>query len=283
VTAVIAALTLVAWRMESRGPELSVNRLDLSFGDITLLGNSDVVISPDGNMIALAGTRNGEQAIYLRRLNGDPGFVKVAGTEGAEGSPGFSPDNQWLLFRRQPDASLIRVAVSGGGGMRLAQVSQQSFPFAHWGTDSLVLYNGGASVGPIVMRAVGGDPDTVGLVGAGRVSYLLPDGSGFLFNRSISLWLHDFRTDSSIRLLPFAAMASYVPTGHLLYVAEAGGLFAVPFDLRTHRITGTPVKVAERVAANVQQRGYSVSNDGTLVYNDGPESALFAGWPVRRV
>ena len=50
-------------------------------------------------------------------------------------------------------------------------------------------------------------------------------------------------------LLQGGADARYVDTGHLVYV-KAGTLMAVPFDLRSQQISGSPVAVLE----NVMQR-----------------------------
>jgi serine/threonine-protein kinase len=274
---IMLLVALGAWRASARRPDPPVNRFDLSLGDITRSGNSDVVISPDGSMLALTGFRNGEQAMFLRRLNGDPDFVKVPGSELADGSPSFSPDNRWIAFRRQTDFKLVKVAVAGGGATALAQLSRTVFPFVHWGTDSLLVYNAGQTTGPVLVSASAGPPDTLGLIGAARTAFLLPDGSGLLFNRGPALWVRDFQTDSSSRLLPFAFHPTYVATGHLLYVDDSGGLFSVPFDLGSHRVTGTPIRVLERVAANPLTRGYSVSRDGQLVYRDAPSGLAFVG------
>jgi eukaryotic-like serine/threonine-protein kinase len=268
--ATLMLLSLGAWRIAARRPDPTVNRFDLWLGDITRSGNSDVAISPDGSMLAVTGFRNGEQAMFLRRLNGDPDFVKVPGSELADGTPSFSPDNQWVAFRRQSDFKLVKVSVNGGGATAIAQLSRTVFPFVHWGTDDLLAYHGGSPVGPILVSASVGQPDTLGLLGTARTTFLLPDGSGLLFNRGPTLWIRDLRTDSSTMLLPFAFHPTYVSTGHLLYVDESGGLFAVVFDLRSHRVSGTPTRVLERVAATPLIRGYSVSQDGQLVYRDAP-------------
>ncbi len=268
-TAIVAALMLAAWRMQTREPELPENRFDLSFGDITPSGNSDVIISPDGSMIAFAGFKNGEQAIYMRRLAGDPDFVKVPGTESADGSPSFSPDSRSIAFRRQSDARLLKISIDGSGSTALAQLSRTVFPYVHWGTANQLIYNGGATTGPVRISSSGGQSDTIGLPGFSRGTFLLPDGSGFLASRGLELMLHDFRTDSTAVLIPFGVAASYVETGHLVYVAENGGLFAVPFDLGSHRVTGPPARVVERIAVSPIHRGYSLSRNGTLVYHDG--------------
>jgi serine/threonine-protein kinase len=270
--AIVIALALGAWRVAGLRADLPIRRLDLSLGDIQPSGNSDVVISPDGSMIAVSGSRNGEQAMYLRRLDGPPDFVKVPGSELADGSPSFSPDNQWIAFRRQTDARLVKISVTGGGATGIAQLNRSVFPFVHWGLADVLVYNAGTQVGPVRVSASGGPPDSLGLIGSSRTSFLLPDGSGLLYNRAFELWVHDFRTDSSKMLLPIGVQPTYLATGHLLYVAEDAGLFAIPFDLRRHRIKGSPVRVLEQVAADILVRGYSVSQDGHLVYHEAPST-----------
>jgi serine/threonine-protein kinase len=270
--AVLVALSLGAWRATTERSEALVSRFDLSLGNITPSGNSDVVISPNGRMIAVAGFRDGEQAMYLRRLDGDPDFVKLPGSEFADGSPSFSPDNQWIAFRRQSDFRLVKVSLNGGGATALVQLSRTVFPFVHWGTDDLLLYNAGPTIGPVIVSASAGTHDTLGIVGGQRQAFLLPDASGVLFNRGTTLWVHDRGTDSSTRLLPYALHPTYLRTGHILFVGEDGGLYAVPFDLRGHRVNGPPARVLDGVAATILIRGYSVSDDGQLVYHDGPSA-----------
>lgn len=120
------------------------------------------------------------------------------------------------------------------------------------------------------MPVAGGRADTLGIQDAARLSFLLPDGGGVLYStRTNVLSVFDFESDSSIALLPGAVNATYIPTGHLLYVAESGGLFAVPFDLGRRRLAGEPIRVLERVATTPTKRGYSVSDNGGLVYREG--------------
>ena len=51
-------------------------------------------------------------------------------------------------------------------------------------------------------------------------------------------------------LVQGGADARYVETGHLVYI-KAGTLMAVPFDLRSQQITGSPVAVLEGVMQSV--------------------------------
>jgi hypothetical protein len=82
------------------------------------------------------------------------------------------------------------------------------------------------------LRATGGTPELLQkTVGAARYSFLLPDGSGVLFSRTQGVFLLDFETDSSTLIAPNGLHPVYVETGHVLFIAASGGLFAVPFDL----------------------------------------------------
>jgi serine/threonine-protein kinase len=275
----IAAMLLAvvaAWGWIRPEPSASVTRFDLNPGTATPTPGSDIVISPDGSLLAFAGVAGNEAtALYVRRLDGDPDFRKIPGTDGANSaSPTFSPDSRSIAFRRLNNA-LVRLDLSGAGATVIANLGTEIGTYLHWGTPDQIVYSGGPQ-GLFRVAAAGATPEFLRkAAGAQRHSFLLPDGSGVLFSLSEGVLLLDFRTDSARLLVPNAIHPTYVATGHLLYVAHEGGLFAVPFDLGSHRITGTAVKLLDRVAAGTGQRGYSVSQTGTLVYNEG--ASAFTG------
>ena len=62
----------------------------------------------------------------------------------------------------------------------------------------------------------------------------------------------------------------YLPSGHLIYVNK-GTLFAVPFDLETLAVRGTPSPVLEQVAYSPGNGSaqFDFSRTGTLVYRSG--------------
>jgi hypothetical protein len=68
--------------------------------------------------------------------------------------------------------------------------------------------------------------------------------------------------------------ARYVPTGHLVYAIDTT-LMAVPFDVRTLRVTGGPVPVVEGVrrevfvGGNTSTANYGFTDTGMLVYVHG--------------
>jgi Tol biopolymer transport system component len=275
-------LAAAAWGWLKPEPVPPVLRFDLATGDVPVVANSDVAISPDGSMLAFIGETGSDTAIYLRRLDGEPDFRRLAGTESAVGTPSFSPDNEWIAYRRQSDATIVKVSVRGGGATILATTGGPQGAFAHWGTDQQLVYSGGPT-GLRRVPAIGGTPEPLEMTaGAARYSFLLPDGSGVLFSRARGVFLLDFKTDSVTLVAPNGTLPLYVETGHLLYIAQSGGLFAVPFDLRRHEVTGPPVRVVDQVAAGLAQRGYSVSRNGTLVYHEGPSTVTSAfGTPTR--
>src|SRR5947199_9482532 len=64
--------------------------------------------------------------------------------------------------------------------------------------------------------------------------------------------------------------ARYVPSGHLVY-ARAGGLLAVPFDLKRLEVTGAPVSILEGVSMSsfTGAAQFTFSGDGSLAYVSG--------------
>ena len=269
--AAILLLVMAAWGWLRPEPTVPVTRFDINPGAGIPTPSSDIIISPDGSLLAFVGIAgNDAPAIYLRRLDGDPEFRKVPGTDGINAAtPSFSPDSRSLTFRRLGNA-LVRLDLSGAGATVLANLGTNIGSYVHWGTPDQIVYSGGPQ-GLFRVSAAGGTPEYLPkTIGAQRHSFLLPDGSGVLYSRSATgVLLLDFATDSATLLVPNAVHPTYVETGHLLYVAEEGGLFAIPFDLERHRVSGTAVKLLDRVAAGTGQRGYSVSQHGTLVYHDG--------------
>ena len=62
----------------------------------------------------------------------------------------------------------------------------------------------------------------------------------------------------------------YLATGHLVYAAGDGSVWAVPFDARSLTATGTPVRLLEGVMVKTSgAANFSVSDNGRLVYASG--------------
>ena len=265
--AVIALLAAgAAWMRPT--PEGPFRRLDLVTGTVEPNTGSDIVISPDGSMLAMVGRLGSEpRAVYLRQLDGDAEFRRLAGTETAL-NPTFSPDGKWIVFRRA-DRALVKISVSGGSAVTLVPAGQLDPYFPQWGTPDEIVFTTPTLVYRV--KASGGEPESLPKVTNGRVSPL-PDGSGVLHSNGDVL-LYDYKSDSSFVLLRGGVAPTYVPSGHIVYVGSEGGLFAVRFNLAKHRVESEPVRVLERVGASVIARGYSVSANGVLVQYDAATGA----------
>ncbi len=266
--AAVATVAAVAGWMR-RTPEQPLRRFDLSLGALTKANNTDVVISPDGSMLAMTAIVGGEPAIYVRRLGEDPDFRKLAGTESGVG-PEFSPDNQWIVFTKTSDRSLVKVLTTGGGAVTLMTGGKVVPTYPHWGSNGQIVFRG--PTGIFYIDATGGEPVPIPKV-TGRNPFMLPDGSGVLYDMAGHVELYDFERDTSVVLIPGGSHAVYVPTGHILYATADNGLFAVSFDLAQRRVVGAPVRVLERVGTHVDARGYSVSATGVVVQYDAPPRA----------
>ncbi|MBW2719979.1 MAG: PD40 domain-containing protein [Deltaproteobacteria bacterium] len=263
VAVVMTATTIWGWLRPS--PEEQVTRLDLSLGTVApVADHGDVVISPDGSAFAVAGLVGGRQAIYVRRL-GEAEFRLVPGTENGR-FPSFSPDGRWLVFRRDSDNTLVKVALSGGEPLTLLDDDALVPSFPHWGEDGTIVFMSPHGVHRI--PSAGGPPE---LINAPRGHpHMLPDGSGlFVSFLGIGIQYVDLAADTSWAVVPDGFHPSYVEPGILLYVTRNGGLVAVPFDRKSHTVSDTRRRVLDRVSATFGRRGYSVSRNGTLVQIEG--------------
>src|SRR5205085_9334560 len=142
-------------------------------GSLRLKPSAEIVISPDGTMLAAAAGSGENEGIFIRHLDGDPEFRKVPGTEGGT-YPVFSPDNHWIAFRRAADRALVKVNVNGGGAIALVSGVQRMTPYyAHWGDDDRIVFSGPHGDG--IVAATGGEVTPLPKVTGGR-PLLRPDG-----------------------------------------------------------------------------------------------------------
>lgn len=233
-----------------------------------------VVISPDGQYIAYAAGRDAaSQRVFLRPVtSADP--TAIAGTEGAFGVF-FSPDSQWLGFSTVD--GLFKVRVNGGAVQSLGAL-RGDFGAA-WGIDGMIAL--GSPRGLQRMSEAGGALQAItkpaGLVGGHVTPEVLPDGRGVLFG--VVIPVNGRRIDvlpasgEQRNVVPNGTAPRYARTGHLVY-AQAGNLFAAPFDLTTLTTSGEAIQVAQGVAQSLAGfPNYSFSTTGTLVTVAGTAAA----------
>jgi eukaryotic-like serine/threonine-protein kinase len=290
-SALLAILAVRNWRPASPVQLLTSRAvIRLPAGTAMVDGNAAVTVSPDGRTIVIAASadRIAREArpgvasrLYARPID-QLEFRPIPGTEGAW-NPFFSPDGQWVGFAVLEDrVKLKKVALSGGAPKLICALS--AFFSATWGDGEIYFTpSGGAPLSKVSDN--GGVPESLTTLQANRREkthrgpMVLPGGKALLMTvlTADSTSYDDARIelvsllDGSRRVLIEGGMnARYVPTGHIVY-ARAGSLLAVPFDLGTLTMTGSPVPVVEDVytAPWFGFANYAVSADGSLLYARG--------------
>jgi serine/threonine-protein kinase len=236
---------------------------------------SQLAISPDGSQVLfLLGNQ-----LMLRRLDQSV-IVPLAGTEGAT-YPFFSPDGNWAAFFS--GGKLRKIGVTGGAPVTICDA--QSGRGGSWGDDGQIVAALSSTGGLFQVASSGGAPrvltDLAGEstgVSSHRWPQALPKAAGVLFSAS-----NGGTTIASLRVLPKsggrakilvenAPFGRYLSAGYLVYY-QAGKLFAVPFKLERLEISGPPVLLMDRVAADtVRGAIFDVSFSGTLLYRAGNEA-----------
>ena len=136
VAVVIAAFA--AWILRPATPK-PVTRFAISLPPGQRLDLSRAMaISPDGTrLVYCAGPSNLRTQLYIREMDGLEARP-ISGTEGAH-YPFFSPDGQWIGFG-ESGGKLMKVSLSGGAPVSLADVSAGGFFSASWGSQGMIAF-----------------------------------------------------------------------------------------------------------------------------------------------
>jgi eukaryotic-like serine/threonine-protein kinase len=277
----LLALGAAAWAWRRRPPADGTSWQYIAFGDalVPSTATSSLALSPDGTTLAIRdNAQNGRGRIWLKR-RGDLHPIPVAGTERAT-QPGFSPDGQWISFLA--DGRLKKTRPGEGSAVTLSDSSGSTLSLggATWLDDGSVIYVGPGYSDLSRVSGAGGSSTVIlrdsTLAGLGLGSPMaLPGSRGVLFTAcssgcvGMSVHLLDLRTGRQRLLLDDVVTASYLPTGHLLYVRRDGTALAAPFDLDKLAIAGPAVPVLDGVLVNNGAAFMTVSRTGTLAYLQG--------------
>jgi serine/threonine-protein kinase len=263
---------VVVWRLVRSSPPLRrVVRFEVPIAT-SLRHRGPPALSPDGTRVAYMAAGPEGRQVYVRDLDS----VSAAALPRSAGAyhPLFSPDGRAIAFFT--GSGLTRVDLATGRVTSLCPCT--GIPRgATWGTDNRIYF---ADSGISVVSGDGGAPQHLTKVSANEAGHgwpeLLPGGRHLLFTRWDSEILDDGKIEAvsldngERRIVMEGGFgARYIPTGHLVYL-RSGTLMAVPFDARTLRVSGTPVKVVEGIGFTSDgQPLFAVSPAGTLAYFAG--------------
>ena len=286
--AALLMLTVAALKWARRIPvsdrvtRLSIPIAPLSSGnDFGILG---IDLSRDGSQVAYAycapcDTALSTSRIYVRQLDSFES-VAVPGTEGGF-QPFFSPDGQSIGFFSW--GQLRRVPIAGGTPQVITSQSFLRMRGMSWGRDGAIYFAPGLGQGLWTVSPSGDNhPITVPDAARGENTHVwpqvLPDGEHVLFTvRTAQITSFDqarlavlsLKTGTWKVVLEGGTCGRYT-SGQLLF-ARAGALYAVPFDLASASVRGSPRKVLDGVFTNETDGdgGYQVSDNGDLIYLHG--------------
>jgi len=248
-----------------------------------------IAISRDGTRMVYVANRR----LYLRSM-AEVVATPILGSEVEEGfllDPVFSPDGQSIAFwtGTDPNACILKkISVTGGSPVTICQTAA---PLGmSWDAVGILF---GHLDGILRVAGTGGQPERLVGVEDGIAwrPQMLPSGDAVLFtlaDRSVfsggtegwdsaRIVVHSLKTSERTILPQIGTDASYVPTGHVVYVS-GGTLFAVPFDASRRQVTGGPVPVVEgirrprMVGFSAGTAYYSASDTGSLMFVGGRRS-----------
>lgn len=242
-----------------------------------------LALSPDGkNLVFATLDEKYRGSLWLRPVGSDAAR-QIPGTEGG-GNPFWSPDGRHIGFFA--DGQLKRVALTGGPAQTIC--AAPSPRGGTWSEDGTIVFNGEFRKGLYRVAAAGSTPVELTRLDEerGEISHrwphFLPGGRNLLFlaqtaeggspNDESTIEVVELATGERKRILEANSSMAYAPGGHLLFARERT-LLAQRFDARKISVSGDPVPLAGAVEYGPQEQAvFSVSAEGTLVYQKGQQS-----------
>jgi eukaryotic-like serine/threonine-protein kinase len=266
----------------------------------TLNDGSVPALSPDGRWLAISAIVNGQQALWVRELNGLRAHLLV-GTDGAT-YPFWSPDSQWIGFFTVA-GKLKKIDVARGPAITICDAPAGRG--GTWNQNDVIVYAINALGGGLFRVSAGGgtpvqvsrannDPREAGH----RGPWFLPDGRHFIYtaravdSEDARVYVADVESTDHMKerraVLAADSNAIYVPPGYLLFVRDRT-LMAQAFNAASFQTSGDAIPLAEGVDYhNTSTYAFSASNTGVIAYLSGARNAQMtwfdhAGQPLATV
>ena len=269
----VAALALRSW--QTYPPEVARFNLELPpKATLSLTSRPAVALSPDGKTTVFVAVIDGIDRLYVRRTSSFEA-TPISGTEGAT-HPVISPDGRSIAF--VTNSKLSTMPLAGGPTVVLADVADPRG--LSWDDNDSIVFTPGPVGGVFKVAVSGGKPAAATTPVAdverthrwpqslpgGAVMYTVgPFTSPDSYDDAV---IAATMPDGSRRtVLTGAAMARYIPTGHLLFL-RGSTLFAVAFDPQRAEVKGTPTAMLSDVASDATTGAghFAVSPSGSVLY-----------------
>jgi serine/threonine protein kinase/Tol biopolymer transport system component len=248
-------------------------------------------ISPDGRRLAfVAAAQDGGTALWIRSLAAGAA-QQLTGTEGAL-YPFWSPDSRQVGFFQasklksvDPSIGAVQILCDAPGGAGGA-----------WNNRGTIIFAGSTSSGSISgiskVSASGGEPQLVIKGSESNASIFwpsaLPDGDHFLYfiigssnsRRKQGIYVGSLSSQEP-KLVSSEIVGNTQFASSRLYYVRDRSLMAQPFDVKRLQTTGPPEAVSRQeleVAPVFAHAGFSISDDGVVVFQSATESVSRLSW-----
>lgn len=233
-------------------------------------------LSPDGTLIAFqAVDTTGQTGIYIRPLNTLESHLLVT-IQGDNSRPFWSPDSKQIAFFEANQLKKVSIA---GGLAQLVCETTNGYD-GSWGSGGVILFDGVLTDSIRQVPASGGVPSAASRIDHAHGEHMaawpcfLPDGEHFLYladcdssAEEYSLKVGSIRSLEATVLTRVNSRMEYA-NGYILYL-KSDLLVAHPFDEKKLRFTGEPAPLSGSISALGERALFSVSDEGTLIYQRG--------------
>lgn len=234
----------------------------------------NVAVTPDGSAVVYAGT----DGVFVRAFDQlEPARIVTSGE--SLGGLFLSPDRNRVGFV-ESTIRLKTVPIGGGPATAIAEIDGYARGATWVSNASIVFATASGTTGLQRVPDSGGEVTVLTRPDAtkGELDHVwpeaLPEGRAVLFTvvpsaatDAARIAVLDLESGEQKTLIRGGSHAHYVPTGHLIYLAD-GTLRAVAFDAERRVVLGTPTPLA--IQPSTMPSGgaaFIAANDGTLVYS----------------
>jgi serine/threonine protein kinase len=238
-------------------PELSFNDTQAEWA----------IISPDGQKIAFSAVADGKNRLYVRNLDSTEAKLLPGSDNPIE--PFWSPDSRSIAYGS--NGKLKRSDLATGANAQVLCDAARVVGGA-WSKDGTIVFVPNYRATLVQVSAQGGEPKPVAMkieetdTERHRFPYFLPDGRQFLFYREEKgIWAASLDSPEIKQISPDNSPVVYASQGYLIFVRN-DALVAQAFDAARLALSGEPAPIITGQRIDFGNRRFSVSDDGTLLW-----------------